>query len=569
MKLAIYALLFALVTFGILGITNGQTITFTNFVTLSDPSAPAGTHTYVTAIDGSNIVGFNAIFTNSSGYSILNDQPWKQSSFVWDPSVFGSAVGFLYNGSTYTPLNASSGLPSFVGSASYPLGISGSNVVGFLGNVYRPSNFIFDGNKYTYFTNANSGYIFRSVSGSEVVGSQAGSINWVSHGLVYSNSNFTKLDAPESNAYSTSLSVVYGSYILGNYMYNNNYSSVTAQFIYDGSVFSNLAISGIPTGMSQNYIVGNTVSNGFIYNTNNSSSHVIKYPNADWTTITGISGTNIIGNFQTLSNGVYSLPVAFKATFSVDWSQTISLIDPIPNQIKGVPFTLSSPIASSGLPVTLSIQSGPAIIQSNTITPTGIGTVVVAANQAGNADWLPAPEITATFTVKMYSQGIASFKPIPTKLFPCAPFAISVPKATSGLPVTLSVVSGPATLKGNVLTITQAGVIVLSANQAGNSNYNAATQVTTGFSALPKTPNQTIAPFKKITNKTHGTSFTITVPKASSGLPVSVYVHTGNATINGNIVTLTGTGYVTLAADQGGNQYFNEAPTVFTTFFVQ
>ena len=55
----------------------------------------------------------------------------------------------------------------------------------------------------------------------------------------------------------------------------------------------------------------------------------------------------------------------------------------------------------------------------------------------------------------------------------------------------------------------------------------------------------------------------------SSGLLVAVFVQSGNATINGNTVTLTGTGYVTLAADQGGNQYFNPAPEVTTTFFVQ
>jgi hypothetical protein len=91
----------------------------------------------------------------------------------------------------------------------------------------------------------------------------------------------------------------------------------------------------------------------------------------------------------------------------------------------------------------------------------------------------------------------------------------------------------------------------------------------TSFSVGTKSPNQTIAPFKKIPNKTHGTSFAITLPTASSGLLVAVTVQSGNATINGNTVTLTGTGYVTLAADQGGNSYFNPAPKVTTTFFVQ
>ena len=260
----------------------------------------------------------------------------------------------------------------------------------------------------------------------------------------------------------------------------------------------------------------------------------------------------------------------FDAAISIPpFVQVISPLNTIPPQVVGVPFTISTPVATSGLPVTLSIKSGPASINGNTITPTGIGTIVVAANQYGNSNYLPALEVTTSFTAKEFNQGISNFKMIPPKNYPCPPFAVTLPKATSGLPVTLSVISGPATVKGNTVTVTTAGVVVLGANQGGNSKYNPAPQVTTSFSVGTKTSTQKITPFKKIPNKTHGTSFTITLPTASSGLPVAVTVQSGNATINGNIVTLTGTGYVTLAADQGGNNYFNPAPEVTTTFFVQ
>jgi hypothetical protein len=52
-----------------------------------------------------------------------------------------------------------------------------------------------------------------------------------------------------------------------------------------------------------------------------------------------------------------------------------------------------------------------------------------------------------------------------------------VATSDSGLPVTFRVVSGPATLAGNVLTITDEGNVVISAEQAGNANYAAATPV--------------------------------------------------------------------------------------------
>ena len=49
--------------------------------------------------------------------------------------------------------------------------------------------------------------------------------------------------------------------------------------------------------------------------------------------------------------------------------------------------------------------------------------------------------------------------------------------ATSGLQVTYTVISGPATVDGSVLTITGAGNVVVEADQAGNSNWQAAPPV--------------------------------------------------------------------------------------------
>jgi hypothetical protein len=58
------------------------------------------------------------------------------------------------------------------------------------------------------------------------------------------------------------------------------------------------------------------------------------------------------------------------------------------------------------------------------------------------------------------------------------PLTLSAAGGASGNPVVFSILSGPATLSGNTLTITGAGAVVIAANQAGNGNYSAATQVT-------------------------------------------------------------------------------------------
>jgi len=53
--------------------------------------------------------------------------------------------------------------------------------------------------------------------------------------------------------------------------------------------------------------------------------------------------------------------------------------------------------------------------------------------------------------------------------------------SSSDLPVTFSVISGPATIIGNIITLTGSGKVVVQASQAGNSIYNAAPSVTQTF----------------------------------------------------------------------------------------
>lgn len=59
---------------------------------------------------------------------------------------------------------------------------------------------------------------------------------------------------------------------------------------------------------------------------------------------------------------------------------------------------LSATGGDSGQPVTFSVQSGPGVIDAGVLTFTAAGDVTVAANQAGDAAYLPAPEVTSTIT---------------------------------------------------------------------------------------------------------------------------------------------------------------------------
>ena len=57
--------------------------------------------------------------------------------------------------------------------------------------------------------------------------------------------------------------------------------------------------------------------------------------------------------------------------------------------------------------------------------------------------------------------------------------------ASSGLPVSLGIVTGPATLSGNIITLTGWGTVVVRASQAGNAMYAAAPSVDQSFAVSP------------------------------------------------------------------------------------
>ncbi len=80
-------------------------------------------------------------------------------------------------------------------------------------------------------------------------------------------------------------------------------------------------------------------------------------------------------------------------------AQLIEMAD-IPNQlIFNDPITLVA-TASSGLPVSFEMMEGPATINGNILTLTGeTGVVKLKATQAGNANWLPAPDVVKSFEV--------------------------------------------------------------------------------------------------------------------------------------------------------------------------
>jgi hypothetical protein len=97
-------------------------------------------------------------------------------------------------------------------------------------------------------------------------------------------------------------------------------------------------------------------------------------------------------------------------------SQTITFPQPVSPVYSGAaPITLSATGGASGNPVIFSVVSGPGSLSgtnNSVLNLTGWGTVVIAANQAGNIDYNAAPQVTQSITV-VYSQSAALTSPTP------------------------------------------------------------------------------------------------------------------------------------------------------------
>jgi hypothetical protein len=135
------------------------------------------------------------------------------------------------------------------------------------------------------------------------------------------------------------------------------------------------------------------------------------------------------------------------------------------------------------------------------------------------------------------------------------------PSATSvATPISLQ-------LDGNRIIFHKAGKVAIAANQEGNENYEAATQVPQLLTILKHLQSIT---FAELPVKTLGeVPFTLSAT-ANSGLPVTFESSDhAVATITGNTVTIVGAGTTNITASQSGDDQFDEALSVQQVLTIQ
>jgi hypothetical protein len=109
--------------------------------------------------------------------------------------------------------------------------------------------------------------------------------------------------------------------------------------------------------------------------------------------------------------------------------------------------------------------------------------VVIAGGNDNNYDFTLQ---NGTITVMQTGQTI-TFNALADRTYGDASFTLSA-TASSGMAVAFTVVSGPASLNGNEITLTGPGMVVIRAAQAGNTNFGPAAELEQSFCVLPAKP---------------------------------------------------------------------------------
>lgn len=195
-------------------------------------------------------------------------------------------------------------------------------------------------------------------------------------------------------------------------------------------------------------------------------------------------------------------------------------------------------------------------INNDTLFVVGLGSATITASQAGDPYYYQATNVDQTITVGKQAQTI-TFNALAAKVVGDSEFDLAA-TASSGLAVSYAISDeNVATVNGNTVTIVGAGTATITASQAGDATYGAATTVEQAL--VVNKADQTIT-FDALEEKEVGDAAFDLTASASSGLDV-VFASSDVtvATISGNTVTIVGSGSTNITASQAGDTNYNAA----------
>ena len=307
---------------------------------------------------------------------------------------------------------------------------------------------------------------------------------------------------------------------------------------------------------------------------------VVDETNGSWDTATEIPGTDTLGDTANVSS--VSCPAAGSCTAGGSYSsghgggafivssgasskvdQTIQVSTPAPaTAVFGTGFSVAATGGGSGNPIVYGSSGGCTNSGASYTMTSGSTNCTVTYDQAGNANYNAATEVTEHVTAQKAAQTITVTTHAPAAAVYGSSFGVSA--SAPGGTVSFSS-AGACSNVGATFTMTSGtGTCSVLYDQAGNSNYTAAAEVTESVTAQKAAQSIT---FSSLSNHTYGDADFGPGATASSGLAVS-YGASGNCSIVAGAVHLTGAGSCTVTASQTGNSNFSAAVPVQQGFSI-
>jgi hypothetical protein len=286
-------------------------------------------------------------------------------------------------------------------------------------------------------------------------------------------------------------------------------------------------------------------------------------------TIYTITGTNATGSAAATFTLTVTDPIAISAPAIAGVTAPVKDATPVSTTTAGTGYT--GVVSWSGSPstfevattytatITLTAASGYTLtgVSANFFSVAGATTVTHAADSGVITVVFPATA-KATQTVTFTDPSDITFGTIPSSLSGTS---------TSTLTVTFTTAtSGVCTVSGTTLTILTAGTCTINANQVGDANYAAASQVVQSFTIAKAaqtitfdTPSaMTLGGFTQTVAPTTSSSLTVTL--ASTSLSI--------CTVAGFVITAVAPGTCSITASQAGNINYEAAADVIRTFSI-
>ncbi len=207
---------------------------------------------------------------------------------------------------------------------------------------------------------------------------------------------------------------------------------------------------------------------------------------------------------------------------------------------------LSYTIAGYKYSDTSSVISGTAAETTTATASSAVGSYPITfSTESLSATNYTFTYISGSLTVSTATQTI-SFASLPNVTYGASAITLGA-TTSSGLTVSYGV-TGPATLSGSTLAITGAGTVTVTASQAGNSNYSAATKVVQSFSVAQAVLTVTANSVSR-TYASANPTFTYTIAGYVNSDTASVVGGTATETTTATVASTGGTYPITFATE--------------------